>query len=117
MQICNLQMKYDTIGFIGLAYRPGTKSPHLVTQRINHRYPFLLSHRKTYFSPEETSCYLICIIPDEIQDFLWLLKYWGRGSFREMQPQSTKKNWDVADTSAGAVHKDVISSASTNPDD
>lgn len=76
-------MTYDTISFIGLTYRPGTKSPHLVTKRINHRYSFLFSHRKTYFSPEETSRYLICIIPDEIQDFLWLLKYWGRGSFRE----------------------------------
>ncbi len=101
-------MKYDTIGFIGLAYRPGTKSPHLVTQRINHRYPFLLSHRKTYFSPEETSCYLICIIPDEIQDFLWLLKYWGRGSFREMQPQSTKKklgcSWYIRRGSAQGRH-------------
>lgn len=84
-------MKYDTICFIGLTYRPGTKSPHLVTQRINHRYSFLFSHRKTQFSPEETGRYLICIIPDEIQDFLWLLKYWGRGSFRETLPQSMKK--------------------------
>lgn len=73
--------------------------------------------QKTSLFPEETGRYLICIIPDEMQDFLWLSEYWGRGCLRETRPQSTKKIRDAADTSAGAAHKDVISRASTNPDD
>lgn len=91
---------------------------HMSTYRMNHINSFFLSCRKTSPPPRRQ-----VIIYTALFQMKYRISFGSQNTGEEAALErfclrvQEKKNWDAADTSAGAVHEYVILSASTNPDD